>query len=160
VSVAFTKEDSAETASETMLPDRPVSTHQNLVTEEGFAALERQLAEAKKAYDLAGLVEDINERRRQQASPFRDLRYLTERLRTAQRIAAPTSCDVVSFGCTVTFERDDGRVQTYRIVGEDEADPVSGSISHVSPIARALMGRTVGEMATTGAHELEIVAIA
>jgi len=160
VSVAFTKEDSAETASETMLPDRPVSTHQNLVTEEGFAALERQLAEAKKAYDLAGLVEDINERRRQQASPYRDLRYLTERLRTAERMAPPASVDVVSFGCTVTFERDDGRVQTYRIVGEDEADPVSGSISHVSPIARALMGKTVGEMATTGAHELEIVAIA
>lgn len=160
MSVAFTKEDSAETASETMLPDRPVSPHPNLVTEEGFAALERQLEEARKAYDLAGLVEDINERRRQQASPFRDLRYFTERLRTAQRMAPLASCDVVSFGCTVTFEREDGRVQTYRIVGEDEADPASGSISFVSPIARALTGKGVGEVATAGAHELEIVSIA
>jgi hypothetical protein len=33
MSVAFTKEDSAETASETLLPDRPISTHPNLVTE-------------------------------------------------------------------------------------------------------------------------------
>ncbi|MGZ5828689.1 MAG: GreA/GreB family elongation factor [Xanthobacteraceae bacterium] len=32
--------------------------------------------------------------------------------------------------------RDDGRQQTFRIVGEDEADPAKGSISHVSPLAR------------------------
>ena len=39
MSVAFTKEDSAETASETLLPDRPVSPHPNLVTEAGLKAL-------------------------------------------------------------------------------------------------------------------------
>jgi len=39
VSVAFTKEDSAETAAETLLPDRPISPHPNLVTEAGFKAL-------------------------------------------------------------------------------------------------------------------------
>ena len=43
MSVAFTKEDSAETASETLLPDRPVSSHPNLVTEAGLRALEFQL---------------------------------------------------------------------------------------------------------------------
>jgi hypothetical protein len=43
LSVAFTKEDSAETASEILLPDRPVSHHPNLVTEAGLKALEFQL---------------------------------------------------------------------------------------------------------------------
>jgi transcription elongation GreA/GreB family factor len=59
----------------------------------------------------------------------------------------------------VTFSRDDGRVQTYRIVGEDEADPKEGSISFVSPVARLLMGKAVGDVVGVGAQELEIVAI-
>jgi transcription elongation GreA/GreB family factor len=58
----------------------------------------------------------------------------------------------------VTFRRDDGRVQKYRIVGEDEADPKAGSISFVSPVARLLMGKAVGEVGTSG-QELEIIAI-
>ena len=49
MSVAFTKEESAETASETLLPDRPISPHPNLVTEAGRKALERQLLEAREA---------------------------------------------------------------------------------------------------------------
>ena len=160
MSVAFTKEDSAETAAETMLPDRPISDAPNLVTAEGLAALERQLAAARVEYDTAMRIEDVNERRRQAANPFRDLRYFTERVRTAQLVSAPADAEVVNFGCTVTFSRDDGRVQTYRIVGEDEADPKAGSISYVSPIARALMGKGVGEVASVGESELEIVAIA
>ncbi len=159
MSVAFTKEDSAETASETMLPDRPVPDGPNLVTEAGLAGLERQLADARAAYDAAMAIEDVNERRRQAASPFRDLRYYTERLRTAQVVPPPESRDVVAFGSIVTFERDDGRVQTYRIVGEDEADPKAGSISFASPIARALMGKGVGEAASFGGGDVEIVRI-
>ena len=51
-------------------------------------------------------------------------------------------------------------MQTYRIVGEDEADPKAGSISFVSPVARQLMGKAVGDVVGSGAQELEIVAIA
>lgn len=160
MSVAFTKEDSAETAAETMLPDRPIPEGPNLVTETGFAALERQLAEARAAYDAAMLVQDVNERRRQAANPFRDLRYFTERLRAAQVVVAPKTHDVVAFGSTITFSRDDGRVHTYAIVGEDEADPKAGSISYASPIATALLGKAVGDVASVGASELEILAIA
>ncbi|MBN9053873.1 MAG: transcription elongation factor GreA [Rhizobiales bacterium] len=160
MSVAFVKEESAETAAETHLPDRPVSPHPNLVTESGFKALERQLQEAKDAYEAANAIEDVNERRRQMAGPVRDLRYLAERLRTAQLIPPPASNDVVAFASTVTFNRDDGRVQTYRIVGEDEADPKAGSISYVSPVARILMGKAVGDVVTMGGQELEIEKIA
>jgi transcription elongation GreA/GreB family factor len=159
VSVAFTKEESAETASETLLPDRPVPEGPNLVTAEGLAALERQLAEARAAHDAAMLTEDVNERRRQAAGPFRDLRYLAERVRTAQLVPPPDSLDVVAFGSTVTFEREDGRVQTYRIVGEDEADPKAGTISFASPIARALIGKSVGDVAVVGTGEVEVTAI-
>lgn len=159
MSVAFTKEDSAETAAETLLPDRPISPEPNLVTAAGLAALERQLAAARAAYDAAMLIEDVNEKRRQAAGPLRDLRYFAERVRSAQLMPAPTTTDTVAFGSTVTFSRDDGRVQTYTIVGEDEADPQSGSISYVSPMARALMSKAVGDVANVAERELEIVAI-
>jgi hypothetical protein len=68
LSVAFTKEDSAETASETLLPDRPVSPHPNLVTEAGLKALKFQHQQAREAYATAQKIEDVNERRRQSAA--------------------------------------------------------------------------------------------
>jgi transcription elongation GreA/GreB family factor len=160
VSVAFTKEESAETASETQLPDRPISPHPNLVTEAGLKALELQLRQAREAHDAASAIDDVNERRRQAAIPLRDMRYFTARVRTAQLVPAPTSTDTVAFGSTVTFSRNDGRVQTYRIVGEDEADPKAGSISFVSPVAKSLMGKAVGDVVGAGAQELEIMVIA
>src|ERR1700710_518720 len=105
MSVAFTKEDSAETALEILLPDRPVSPHPNLVTETGLKALELQLQRAREAYEAAQKTEDVNERRRQMAVPLRDMRYFAERVRTAQVITAPTSTDTVVIGSTVTFRR-------------------------------------------------------
>lgn len=160
MSVAFTKEDSAETASETLLPDRPVSAHPNLVTEAGLQALQVALDRAREAYEATQKIEDVNERRRQAATPLRDARYFAARVRTAQVIAPAASNDTVAFGSTVTFRRDDGRVQTYHIVGEDEPDPKAGSISFVSPVARLLMGKAVGDVVGTSGQELEITAIA
>jgi len=159
VSVAFTKEDSAETASETLLPDRPISPHPNLVTEAGLKALELQLQQARAAYEAAQSIEDVNERRRQAAIPLRDGRYYAARVRTAQIMPDPASSDIVAFGSTVTFRRGDGRVQTYRIVGEDEADPKTGSISFVSPVARLLIGKAVGDEVGGSGQELEIMSI-
>ena len=159
MSVAFTKEESAETASETLLPDRAVSPHPNLVTEAGLKALEFQLHQAREAYETAQKIDDVNERRRQAAIPLRDMRYFAARVRTAQVITNPTSTDTVAFGSRVTFRRHDGRVQKYRIVGEDEADPRAGSISFVSPAARLLMGKAVGDVVGASSQELEIIAI-
>jgi len=87
------------------------------------------------------------------------MRYFAARVRTAQVIADPTSADTVAFGSTVTFRRDDGRVQTYRIVGEDEADPKAGSISFVSPVARSLLNKTVGDEVSVSGQNLEIISI-
>lgn len=159
MSVAFTKEDSAETAAETVLPDRVISSHPNLVTEAGLKALEQQLRLAREACETANAVEDVNERRRLSASPLRDVRYFAERIRTAQLMPAPPGNGIVAFGSLVTFSRDDGRTQQFRIVGEDEADPATGSISYVSPVARVLMGKVVGDVVNLGGSEIEVVGI-
>jgi transcription elongation GreA/GreB family factor len=90
---------------------------------------------------------------------LRDVRYFAARVRTAQLVADPKSTDIVAFGSTVTFKRDDGQVQKYRIVGEDEADPKAGSISFVSPVARLLNGKAVGDVVNLPGHEAEIIAI-
>jgi transcription elongation GreA/GreB family factor len=66
----------------------------------------------------------------------------------------------VRFGSTVTIERDDGRRQTWRIVGEDEADPAKGTLSYVAPLARALVGKVVGDTVTVAGSDAEIVAVA
>jgi transcription elongation GreA/GreB family factor len=159
LSVAFTKEDSAETASETLLPDRPVSPHPNLVTEAGLKALELQLEQAQEAYKATQTIEDINERRRQGALPLRAARYFAARVRTAQVVPAPASNETIAFGSTVTISRGDGRVQKYRIVGEDEADPKAGTISYVSPVAKILMGKAVGDVVEASGQEIEVIAI-
>ena len=159
MSVAFTKEESSETASETQLPDRPISPHPNLVTEAGLEALKLQLEQAREAHEMATKIEDVNERRRQAAIPLRDMRYFAARVRTAQVVPDHASIDIVAFGSTVTFRRNDGRVQKYRIVGEDEADPKAGSISFVSPVARLLTGKAVGDVVGADDQELEIMAI-
>jgi transcription elongation factor GreA len=74
------------------------------------------------------------------------------------------SGDKVVFGCTVTLtdtETDDQ--QTYTIVGEDEADVKSGMISITAPVARAMIGREVGDTVKVktpkGMRELEIVSV-
>ncbi|HEY9215334.1 MAG TPA: transcription elongation factor GreA [Ancylobacter sp.] len=159
MSVAFVKEESAEAASETILPARPISDRINLVTEVGLQMLQDELAGAQRALSAANTLEDVNERRRQSALPIRDIRYYSQRVETARVSSPPSSNDVVAFGHTVSFERDDGRVQTYRIVGEDEANPSQASISHGSPVAIALMGKTVGDVVQLGPHSLEILSI-
>ena len=59
----------------------------------------------------------------------------------------------------MTFSRDDGRVEKYRIVGEDEADPKAGTISFVAPVAKALMSMAVGDVIEASGREIEIIAI-
>lgn len=159
MSVAFTREDSAEAASETLLPDRPISSQPNFVTDAGLKALELQLQQAQEAYEASQKIEDVNERRRQAALPLRDARYFAARIRTAQVVPTPDSTETITFGSTVTIRREDGRVQRYRIVGEDEADPKAATISYLSPIAKVLMGKAVGDVVETSGQEIEITAI-
>ena len=71
--------------------------------------------------------------------------------------------DEVRFGAQVTVRNQAGVERAYRLVGVDEADGAHGLVAFVSPLARALLGRRVGELATLrtprGEEELEVVAI-
>jgi transcription elongation GreA/GreB family factor len=116
-------------------------------------------ASGRTAYDAAQRIEDAGERRRAVAVASRDMRYFVDRLRTAQLVPPPAEFSAVAFGHRVAFRRDDGRLQAFRIVGEDEADPRNGSISHVSPVARALIGRAAGHIVLAGDHEIEILSV-
>jgi transcription elongation GreA/GreB family factor len=151
MSRAFVNEDKAVED----LPDRPVSTHPNYVTEKGLALIDaalekarREHAEAQASGDRAGL-----------AKAGRELRYWSARRASAQLVEAKPNVDSVQFGSTATIDRDDGREQTFKIVGEDEADPSQGTISHVSPLAVSLLGRKVGDVVRAGRDDAEIVAI-
>ena len=159
MSVAFTREESAETAAEFQLPDRPVSPHPNFVTASGHKALETALAEARQAYERAQQIEDINERRRGSAPAYRDMKYFAERLATAQLVSSPSHEGEVTFGGRVTFTRNEGAPRSFRIVGEDEADPSQGSMSYASPLARLLMRKNVGDIVQFGDDEIEILAV-
>jgi transcription elongation GreA/GreB family factor len=93
------------------------------------------------------------------AQAGRDLRYWNARRATAHVMPNTDDATQVGFGGTATILRDDGREQTFRIVGEDEADPAHGTLSHASPLARALFGKKVGDVVPAGSGKAEIVAI-
>ena len=153
MSKAFTKEPETGDVYDD-LPDRPVSPH-NLVTPKGLEMIEAELARLHAEHAAAQEAND----RALLAKTNRDLRYWTSRRATAQVMEAPKDAKEVHFGSTVTILREDGRRRTYRIVGEDEADPSAGTLSYVSPVAQALIGKQVGDVVEAGAAEAEIVEI-
>jgi transcription elongation GreA/GreB family factor len=154
MSRAFVKEpDGLEAFDE--LPERLISDNPNLVTEEGLKQIEDEVARLSRAYADAQASGD----RAALNVAARDLRYWTQRRATAELVPAPAAADEVRFGARVTLERGDGRRQTFRIVGEDEADPAKGTLSYVSPLARALLGSAVGDTVRVGGGEAEILAI-
>ena len=158
MSVAFTREEDYE-AQAANLPDRPISPHPNLVTPEGMARIEAELASAQAAYADAQSAADVSADRTAMARATRDLRYWSARRASAQLVEPAEKNGRVAFGGSVTIERDDGRTQTFRIVGEDQADPNLGSISYVSPLARGLLGKSAGEVVMVVGGEVEIVAV-
>lgn len=158
MSVAFTREEDLE-ATAADLADRPISPHPNLVTPEGLALIEAELAAARAAYTAAQVKGSIESDRTAMARATRDLRYWGARRASAQVVEPGEDDGVLRFGGLVCIEREDGRTQTWRIVGEDEADPAKGSVSHVSPLARAVLGKRVGDEARVAGQSVEIVTV-
>lgn len=151
MSRAFVKEN--DDAGEP-LPELAVSPHPNFVTPEGLrqiqarvAALDAELRAARESGDKA-LVARI----------ARDQRYWTQRRSTARLVetgnAAP---EVVRFGVTVTVRFGDGSERSFKLVGEDEADPARGLLSWVAPLAKALTGKELGDELEVLGRPAEIV---
>jgi transcription elongation GreA/GreB family factor len=137
------------------LPDRPISPHPNLVTARGLSLIEAEVARLREALTKAQERED----RGAIAEISRDLRYWAARRTSADLVPPVTDTETVRFGLRVTIERDDGRRQTFRIVGLDEADPTQGLLSYAAPLAVALIGKSVGDTVSTGQGDAEIVKI-
>jgi transcription elongation GreA/GreB family factor len=153
MSRAFVKEQDFETPED--LPDRLISQHPNDVTTEGLAQIDSAVAAARAALARAQTADD----QAAMAAALRDLRYWNTRRITARVVPNSSDMTRVHFGSVVTILRDDDREQTFRIVGEDEANPSHGSISHVSPLGRALLGQSVGGRVKAGNGEAVIRSI-
>ncbi len=151
MSRAFTREEDNEAIAD--IGERPVSTHRNLVTEHGLAQIDKELVRLREELGNAEREED----RERLALASRDLRYWTARRENAELSVPDADSDVVRFGMGVTLEGEDGGKVHWKIVGEDEADPAKGTISHVSPMAQALFGKGTGDLVTVNGKEWEIV---
>lgn len=104
----------------------------------------RAIAEARAHGDLSENAEYHAARERQGFVEAR-ITDLESKVGTAEVIDPPTSGDRVTFGSTVKLEDEDGKEATYQIVGSDEADPKRGLISIMSPLARTLISKNVGD---------------
>jgi len=95
----------------------------------------------------------------------RRIHVLTKRLDRAEVVdpAAREKTEQVFFGAAVTYLDGVGKEHTVTIVGVDEADPKRGEVSWLSPIAKALLRRRVGDVAPlatpAGEEEIEILGI-
>ena len=154
MSRAFTREDDNESAI-AGLGERPVSPHRNLVTENGLSIIEDTLAGLRGELAKAEAASD----RERIATISRDLRYWMARRENAEVSVPDPDSAVVRFGMTVTIENEDGQQRSWKIVGEDEADAAKGSVSHVSPMAQALFGKAVGDVAVVNGKEWEITGL-
>lgn len=95
----------------------------------------------------------------------RRVRFLTKRIDSARIIDPREQRDtsIVLFGATVTVKNEDGKLKTYRIVGEDEINTLKQKISWKSPVGRGLLKAKVGDLVEievpAGTLELEIVSV-
>lgn len=154
MSRAFVKEQDGQEAGEA-LPERVVSPHRNLVTAEGLAQIEAAVRQWRDSLSTARAADD----RAASDRAERELRYWTTRRATAELVPAVPTADVVRFGSRVVLRREDGHEATFRIVGEDEADPARGLVSWVAPLARDLLGRETGESVDYAGRVAEILRI-
>ncbi|ARP90379.1 transcription elongation factor GreB [Bordetella genomosp. 9] len=95
----------------------------------------------------------------------RRMRFLTRRLDLAEVVdpAAQPNRDQVFFGATVVYMDKAGEEHEVTIVGVDEAEPLAGKISWISPVARALLKAREGDTVTLrtpgGVETLEILEV-
>ena len=152
--------DSDDEARPEALPERPQSPHPNYVTPAGLQRLRDQAADLVARLRSIGPSADPHER----ALLQRDLRWVEGRLQRAILVdPAIQALDRVRFGMTVEVRHEDGSTEALTIVGEDEAEPATGRISWVSPLAEALLdaepGDEVAWQRPAGKTRLEVIGV-
>jgi transcription elongation factor GreB len=145
MSKAFTKEDSG--GDEGLVPVRPRAGagEKRYITPEGYRALQEELASllGPEASAEGELSLDAGVRKRERERRAQQLADTLEQVRVV--MPEPSQEGRVFFGAWVTLEDEEGAEVTYRVVGPDEADVKAGRLSVESPLARALLGKEVGE---------------
>ncbi len=153
------------------------SERSNLMTAEGLAALQAELAELegagreriaeqiRTARDYGDLKENAEYHHAKETQAHLETRIavLRERVLSAQ-VVESAGGDVVAFGSTVEVEdAGTGKRSTYVLVSSTEASPAEGRLSMESPVAVALLGRRAGEQAVAqlprGPRELRILSV-
>jgi transcription elongation factor GreB len=128
------------------------------ITRRGYQSLEKEMtmlwekrAEVTKALAAAAAEGDRSEnaeyiyRKKQLREIDSRVTYLHKRMPTLKIVDQVGDKNKVFFGATVTLEDEQGNVHIHRIVGADEIDPDKSHISLDSPVAKALLGKSVGE---------------
>ena len=147
MSVAFRRESDEEHLEPKF--ELPIPPGPNLVTPNGLALIEQRVAA------IEAEVEATSDEERRKAIK-RDLRYWRNRQATAQLAPAPRVGEI-GIGSTVRFLLR-GKAQSMTITGFDEAEPAQKRIAFSSPLARALLGASAGELVDFGGEE-EAIAI-
>jgi transcription elongation GreA/GreB family factor len=138
------------------LPVLAVSPHPNFVTPTGLELIEARVAGLEAELRAARGGDD----KPRMARIERDLRYWVQRRASARlvpRAAGPL--EIARFGVVVTLRFDGGEARSFRLVGEDEADPARGLVSWAAPLGHALIGKTVGEEVAALGRRAEITAL-
>jgi transcription elongation factor GreB len=170
VSKAFTRDE--DETPQVLVPSRPPipAGTPNYVTPGGLAALRAELHALEAERTRAEHEDNEADRAHALAALHTRHRDLEERIASAVLVdpnAHPT--DEVRFGARVTVRGEEGTARRYEIVGVDEARMPNGGkstylrIAFVSPVARALLGKRVGDVVTLrsprGEEELEVLAV-
>jgi transcription elongation factor GreA len=149
----------------------------NMITADGLAALQAELAtlegdgrreiaeRIKTAREWGDLKEnsEYHDAKNDQAHLETKIARLRERINAAVIVEASPADGEVAFGSSVRVRDQDGKEQTWRLVSSHDAAPAEGKLSVESPVAAALLGRSVGETASValpkGTRELTIVSV-
>ncbi len=136
----------------------PTPSSSPYITPAGFKALQKELddiwlrrRDVVKALSAAAAEGDRSEnaeyiyRKKELGGLDRRIRYLQKRLPALNIVREIPKGDRVFFGATVEVCNDDGESRTYRIVGADETDAKLSAISMDSPLAKALLAKSVDD---------------
>ena len=148
MSRAFVKENDLEHAG-IDIPERPLSDEPYYVTPNGFKLLNIQIDALDIEREQLKQKKDDPIAKQKIAIIERDMRYYAARIESAI-LTAPSKEDhlIILFGAKVTVEDEEGKLNTYEIVGEDEADIHQGKVSYLSPLAEALIGAKLNDEVT------------
>ena len=155
------KRESDESGAEEMpavRPPWPPGTR-NYISREGADKLRHRLNELLKTKRASARGGNEADERRLDAS----IRRLQATLDSVVVAKPPADQKKVAFGASVTIRHEDGEEDEYLIIGVDEAEPETGRISWISPLARVLLSRRAGDIvrfqSPAGVEELTIVKV-